>query len=97
MIKQLSSWLNIFVLGLKNGFKQSLHCSPKQKNQQWIWSTMHDEDVCADCLERSTWPPMDIADWIKAGLPKTKEADTTCGHNCRCQLVVYSNQESFKK
>ncbi len=50
---------------------------------------MDDEDVCEDCLKRASWPPMDIADWMKVGLPRTSEAHTSCGQHCRCQLVPY--------
>ena len=63
-----------------------------KKNYQielWKWETMHDENVCQDCLERSTWPAMDIADWMKEGMPRTPEAETKCSENCRCQLVRY--------
>lgn len=55
----------------------------------WVWETMEDEEVCDDCLERSDWGPMDIADWMKKGLPRTPEAETQCAANCRCQLVRY--------
>ena len=76
--------------------------SPKTSNRNyqielWKWETMHDADVCEDCLERSSWPAMDIADWMKEGMPRTSEAETKCGENCRCQLVRYYPGVSSKK
>ena len=52
------------------------------------WVTAGDGAVCGDCLERASWAPMDIADWMKEGLPRTLEADTACGENCRCRLIL---------
>lgn len=52
------------------------------------WVTAGDSAVCADCLERASWAPMDIVDWMKEGLPRTPEADTACGENCRCRLIL---------
>ncbi len=52
------------------------------------WVTADDSAVCEDCLKRASWAPMDIADWMKEGLPRTPEADTACGENCRCRLVL---------
>jgi len=63
----------------------------------WVWETMHDEDVCEDCLERASWPPMDIADWMKEGIPGTPEAETECGEHCRCRLVRYHPITSILK
>jgi hypothetical protein len=63
----------------------------------WKWETLQDEDVCDDCLERATWPAMDIADWMKVGMPGTPEVETECGDNCRCQLVRYESTILFKK
>ena len=55
----------------------------------WKWETTDDESVCEDCLERANWPPMDIADWMKEGLPGTPEAHTHCKEHCRCELVLH--------
>ncbi len=63
--------------------------SKRHPVELWKWETMEDEDVCEDCLMRASWPPMDIADWMKEGLPGTPEAETECGPNCRCRLVPY--------
>ena len=54
------------------------------------WEIAEDDDVCEDCLDRASWEPMDIADWMKEGLPGTPEAETECGKNCRCKLVLYN-------
>lgn len=61
------------------------------------WVAMDDEEVCEECLERASWPPMDIADWMKAGLPRTPEADTECGRNCRCQLMLYESKVTHRE
>lgn len=56
----------------------------------YVWKISNDENVCEDCLDRASWEPMDIADWMKEGLPGTHEADTECGDKCRCKLVLYN-------
>ncbi len=91
---------------LWQGFQEALKGSgvapvrPRYPVELYKWETMDDEDVCEDCLERATWPPMDIADWMKEGLPGTPEAETECGHECRCRLIRYKpgvfNQDIFK-
>jgi len=53
------------------------------------WVIVDDERVCDDCLERASWAPMDIANWMKEGMPRTPEADTECGEECQCRLVPY--------
>ena len=77
--------------GFKEGLKGSGFLFRKHRYpiELWKWETMDDEDVCEDCLERANWPPMDIADWMKEGLPRTTEAQTSCGEHCRCQLIRY--------
>ena len=87
---------------LTNGFREALRgcgfLTPKRyMSELWKWETMQDEDVCEDCQERASWPAMDIADWMKEGMPGTPEAETRCGENCRCQLVRYDPHSSFKK
>lgn len=77
---------------IANGFRDALRGCGFQKKypvELWKWETMHDEDVCEDCQERASWPPMDIADWMKEGMPRTPEAETKCGENCRCELTRY--------
>ena len=85
-----SGWQTI-VNGFKEGLTGSGVATPKARYpiELYVWETMEDEDVCEDCLERTSWPPMDIADWMKEGLPGTPEADVECGHKCRCRLVRY--------
>jgi len=79
-----------------NGFKEGLKASGLARSparypvELWEWVTLDDDEVCEDCLEKASLPPMDIADWMKEGLPGTPEAQTECGQNCRCQLVPYN-------
>ena len=75
-----------------NGFRQGLkHYGLifKKKTcpvELYRWECMDDDEVCEDCLKRSGLPAMDIAEWMKLGLPRTREAQTDCAENCRCQL-----------
>ena len=86
----LSTFLHGFKEGLKgSGLKSSARAYPVEL---WVWETMDDHEVCEDCLERASWPPMDIADWMKEGLPRTSESETQCGHHCRCQIVPFKKQ-----
>lgn len=80
------------------GFQDGLQgCGLKTKRKYpvdlWVWETMADEEVCDDCQERAAWPPMDIADWMKEGLPGTGESETECADHCRCRLVPYNPQK----
>ena len=63
----------------------------------WKWETMDDENVCDDCLQRAALPPMDIAEWMKIGLPTNPEAHTDCGKDCRCRLILYKPEKQPKK
>jgi len=73
--------------GLKGcGFKIRQHRYPVEL---YVWVTRNDEEVCEDCRDRASWPPMDIADWMKEGIPGTPEAETECGAQCRCKLMRY--------
>ena len=86
----------------KNNLRESLKQSGLFDRQHpypvelYAWVTANDEDVCEDCLHRSQLRPMDIAEWMKIGLPGTREAGTHCEHKCRCRLVLskktYSHQ-----
>ena len=84
--------------GFNEGLKGCGLCMKKQKYpvELWEWVTMDDEDVCDDCLERASLPAMDIADWMKEGMPGTEEAQTECGKNCRCRLVPYKPKVTHK-
>ena len=85
---------------VRNGMRQAfLGCGfsfqkTRHPVELYSWQTMDDEDVCEDCLERASRPAMDIADWIKEGLPRTPEAGTKCGKNCRCELIQAENKTS---
>ncbi len=83
--------LRILKEGFKEGLKGSGFLLPKTRYpvELYVWETSDDGEVCEDCTERAAWPPMDIADWIKEGLPRTEEAYTHCGKNCRCQLIPF--------
>lgn len=79
---------------LGNAFQRKFHDHRPRTSQGpypielYKWVTAGDGAVCEDCLQRASWVPMDIADWMKEGLPRTPEADTACGENCRCRLVM---------
>lgn len=92
-----SEGIRIFANGFRSALKGWGFTKPKYQIELWRWETMEDEDVCEDCLERTEWPPMDIADWMKEGLPGTPEAETECGEHCRCRLVRYRPTSFFKK
>ncbi len=76
---------------LRNWLAASLRrpAHPRYPIELYIWKTKDDEAVCEDCLERAGWAPMDIADWMKEGLPGTPEAACECGERCRCRLVRF--------
>ncbi len=87
---------------IKNNFWENLkkyaftsHPSPPYPLELYIWVTSHDKNVCEDCIRRSKLQPMDIADWMKIGLPGTPEADTCCGDECRCRLVLYKTTNTY--
>ena len=88
---------------LLNGFKEGLNWCGffMRKNRYPVelykWVAMNDDEVCEECLERVFWEPMDIADWMKEGLPRTPEAETSCGHACRCELVPVQKTAFTKK
>jgi len=81
-----------FVDGLKSAlrdcgfmFRQGNYYSVEL--YKWVLNT--DEEVCEESIERSDWPAMDIADWMKVGLPCSSEGETLCGQKCSCKLVLY--------
>ena len=99
-MKILREVFRIIRTGFHHGLRQCGLTISKKKLpiELWKWQTMDDEDVCADCLERATRPAMDIADWMKEGLPGTPEAYTECGESCRCELVLYEQKKNiFRK
>lgn len=68
---------------------------PPYPVELYVWVTSHDKNVCEDCIRRSKMRPMDIAEWMKIGLPGTPESNTCCGHQCRCRLMLYKMTDSF--
>ena len=91
--------IKTFAQGFKEGLKGAGFLFPRKSYaiELFKWETMEDDDVCEDCLERASWPAMDIADWMKEGLPRTPEADTRCGGQCRCELIPYKSKTKTKK
>ena len=88
----------ILMNGIKEGFKGAGFLLPrKYPVELYVWEPVEDDDVCEDCLERSSLPPMDIADWMKEGLPGTPEAETECGEKCRCRLVLYNPRKATRR
>lgn len=79
--------LNTLVNGIKTGILGSGLFSPTPKNEVKVykWVPMH--NGCEEAQERAQWEPMDIIDWMEAGLPQTPEMEEQCDENCRCQLV----------
>lgn len=55
-----------------------------------------EDEMCDDCLEAIDWDPMDIADWMKEGFPKTPEPYSKCHGECHCQLTLYKPSYSSK-
>lgn len=79
---------------LWNGFKEGLKGSGflftkhRYPVELYKWSLADEETVCDVCYEMSTWPPMDLADWMKEDLPKSANGHTQCGRDCQCELVL---------
>ena len=97
--KRVKEAIQTILAGFQEGLRQcGLYLSRrKYPVELWKWETMEDEDVCDDCLERASWPPMDIADWMKEGMPRTPEAHTQCAQQCRCHLVPYKANTYLEK
>jgi len=82
---------------LKNGIKsacQGFRFDEKTKDNSYSielykWSINENDEVCEEALERATWPAMDIADWMKEGLPRSADGTSLCGRNCQCKLNRY--------
>ena len=53
------------------------------------WVPDDSEEICEESAERAQWPAMDIADWMKAGLPQDENGHSMCGQDCSCRLVLY--------
>ncbi len=86
--------------GIKEGLRGCGFAIKKSRYplELYKWKTKNDKHVCVDCQERATWPAMDIADWMKQGLPNTKEASTCCNYpshkekRCRCELILVDQE-----
>jgi hypothetical protein len=85
--------------GIKNALKGCGFTLSKRPYtvELYQWVVMDEEHVCDDGLKRASWPAMDIADWMKAGLPGTPEANTECGTNCSCQLILHKQKNQITK
>ena len=92
---RLAEALNIVMNGMREAFRGCGFCywRTQSRPELYRWQTMDDMEVCEDCLERASWEPMDIADWMKHGLPGTPEAETHCGKNCRCELILLEDSK----
>ena len=88
-------FLSIIQSGVKTALETCgfLFKSRKGKIELYKWIILSDE-VCEECLERTTWPAMDIADWMKAGLPDTPDGESFCGNNCQCELFLVETIEA---
>jgi len=92
-----NSWQSLFS-GFKDGLRGSgLLFKKRYPVDLYIWEVLNEELVSDECLERSTWPPMDIADWMAEGLPGTPESGIGCGENCYCRLVRFDPQQQPNK
>ena len=87
---RLSESLKILISGLKVSLHDSGFSVQRTRYpvELYRWKLSDECMECDDCIDRSTWEPMDIADWMQEGLPGTPEAETECGHYCRCQLIL---------
>ena len=85
--------LNIF----KDGFKFALKdCGFKFLKDEYTvelykWEIVENGDVCEECLRKSFLLPMDLADWMKEGMPAC-DADSDCEGACRCNLVLHEKR-----
>ena len=94
----LGAWLTYYFFkhsGVSSSWQDALDWTAslfrrKYPVELYVWKITNDEHVCEDCLDRASWEPMDIADWMKEGLPGTPEAELECGEKCRCKLVLYN-------
>ena len=98
----VKSWRNDDQETLTNGLRNALEdCGFffGRKNysvELYKWVIDDREEVCEESYERSHWPAMDIADWMKFGLPCTPEGESMCGQNCSCQLVLSKKTRTTK-
>lgn len=79
------------IAGIKNALKD---CGFYLRNRnysidlyRWVIDN-EDEEICDESYERAQWPAMDIADWMKEGLPRNAQGETLCGRDCNCRLIL---------
>lgn len=82
----------IFKHGLRSALKDCgfhMQNAPGQKYSidLYKWTINEHEEICEDSLDRATWPAMDIADWMKEGLPRASDGTSLCGRDCQCKLT----------
>ena len=87
--------LPVFFAGIKTALKD---CGFHFKNRSYSlelykWAINENEEVCEESLDRASWPAMDIADWMKEGLPRDAEGHSLCGKDCDCKLILYKKEK----
>ncbi len=98
-LKSLKSdgFFDIFKNGWLSALKDCGFRFSDQKNYPidvYKWTINERDDVCEESLDRTTWPAMDIADWMKEGLPRYSDGSSLCGRDCRCKLTRYKVRRS---
>ncbi|MGE0267854.1 MAG: hypothetical protein AB7S78_05310 [Candidatus Omnitrophota bacterium] len=87
-----------FKNGIKTAFKDcGFNVKTKDSGysiELYKWTINENDEVCEEALDRATWPAMDIADWMKEGLPRSADGTSLCGRNCRCKLNRYKVRRS---
>ena len=77
---KINSYFETFLHGCREALHGcGFHIGKRQYPVElYKWVVEDPDKVCEECLDRATWPSMDIADWMSAGLPNTPEARTRC-------------------
>ncbi len=87
--KSFKESLAILIRGFKRGLQGTglflPHTSKKIELYRWIPDK--NRDVCEASRECAECPPMDLADWMETGYPKSPDADEACHEDCKCKLV----------
>lgn len=89
--------IDIFKNGLKSALADCGFLFGSKKDipiEVYKWTINERDDVCEESLDRATWPAMDIADWMKEGLPRYSDGSSLCGRDCRCKLTRYKVRRS---
>lgn len=77
---------------IKNGFKAAVKDSGFNVNSNetsielYQWTIVKSGEVCDECLDRTEWPAMDLAEWMHEDLTLLPEEMTRCQGDCRCDL-----------